>query len=55
MTTTYFGNSGELWPESSEPAAVSGFEYSDEATAYHEFAPPVTVAYFGNSGELWAE
>jgi hypothetical protein len=37
------------------PASVSGFEYSDEATAYHEFAPPVTTAYFGNSGELWAE
>jgi hypothetical protein len=37
------------------PASVRGFEYSDEATAYHELATPVTTTYFGNSGELWPE
>ena len=37
------------------PASVRGFEYNDDATAYHELGTPVTTTYFGNSGELWPE
>lgn len=42
-------------PAASLPASVRGFEYNDEATAYHELGTPVTTTYFGNSGELWPE
>jgi hypothetical protein len=52
VTTQYLGNSGELFPETSQ---VSGFDNNTDATAGQSVKPGVTTTYFGNSGELFPE
>ena len=52
VTSEYFGNSGELYPE---VMLIGGFDINHDATVGHIQRPGVTTPYFGNSGELYPE
>jgi hypothetical protein len=52
ITSEYFGNSGELYPEI---MPIGGFDIHRDATVGHIQRPGITAQYFGNSGELYPE